>query len=114
MDDLDDWNTSKMSGQVSDLKWLAKSLPATYAYEVLPEEKANELRNRLDRGINTDESMRDAFQLITASGAELYLSTEIGKHYSLAQQALVEAAPDPATQRSLISLLDSLHPDKST
>jgi hypothetical protein len=67
MDDLDDWHTSKMSDQVSDLKWLAKSLPATYACEVLPEKKANELRNCLDKRINISESVTDALQLITDS-----------------------------------------------
>jgi hypothetical protein len=51
--------------------------------------------------------------LITDSGAELYLYTEIEKNYTLAQEALRAATPEPVAEKALISLLDSLHPDKS-
>lgn len=113
MDDLDDWHTCKVSDQVWDLKWLSKSLPATYACEVLPEKKVNELRNCLDQRMNDSDSVTDALYLIADSGAELYLYTEIEKNYTLAQGALREATPEPAAEKALISLLDSLHPDKS-
>jgi geranylgeranyl diphosphate synthase, type I len=113
MDDLDDWHTCKVSDQVGDLRWLSKSLPATYACEVLPEKKANDLRHCLDQRMNGSDSVAEALNLITDSGAELYLYTEIEKNYTLAQEALRAATPEPVAEKALISLLDSLHPDKS-
>lgn len=113
MDDLDDWQTSKASGHVNDIKWLAKSLPATFACEVLPAKKADELRNWLDLRIISSDSATDALQVIDDSGAELYLYTEIGKNFTLAKEALKEANPEPEAGKVLNLLLDSLYPDKS-
>lgn len=85
-----------------------RSLPIVYALNMYPSSKQRLLLNSLNRAPQDHQMAQDAWNLIEASGAGLYVKIEIDRHHQKALDALDLAHPLSPARDELYSLVNAL------
>jgi geranylgeranyl pyrophosphate synthase len=109
LDDLEDYQVDE-SMQLpllmnSDSR---RSLPVVYALNMYPPATRQLLLQDLQQAKEDRQSAQEAWDLIEACGAGLYVKMEIENHHQKALQALDLAQPLPPARQELIDLLNEL------
>ncbi len=108
LDDLDELQHPPDDGLQAWAGNMVHSLPVVYALEVYPEVDRNRLRkvlHDLQAGIG---SIGQVVDLIEASGATLYLATEMERNRTMALKALAQAASNDLAGTALADLIRAL------
>ena len=107
-DDLDDVRPPQGSGSAGQKKPFARSLPAVFALDVLPHQKAEELRGYLQAAEHSTEAAHAAVSLIDQCGAADYVLIEMERHKGEALKALERANPLPPAGVALAKILQEI------
>ena len=108
LDDLDEVRSPDGDGVPGQKPGLERSLPAVYALEVSSKAKRALLRKYLVDAPHNPTSADEALKLIDASGASIYILTEIERHRALASEFLTSAHPNQPAGDELSQLLHNL------
>jgi geranylgeranyl pyrophosphate synthase len=102
----DDWNDLRPREGKSDLaRGSELTLPVAFALNVLPPERRARLRACLQAASHSTSAEAEAYAMIEAAGAELYLATLATQHREQAKAALAKACPPSTARDKLAELL---------
>jgi geranylgeranyl pyrophosphate synthase len=108
VDDLEDFQILLNSGEIASPRSMERSLAATYAHDVLPDETKDEFI-QLTRSDSPQKEMGDKLiGMLDDCGAGLYMVAELEKHFDLGLASLVEAQPAPPTGDKLEAIIRAL------
>jgi hypothetical protein len=108
VDDLEDFQILLNSGEIASPRSMERSLAATYAHDVLPDETKDEFI-QLTRSDSAQKEMGDKLiGMLDDCGAGLYMLAELEKHFDLGLASLVEAQPAPPTGEKLEAIIRAL------
>lgn len=109
LDDLADFRNFQNADRKRGVEHFRRSLPASYALEVLSPPLRDRLSECLAAG-EGDEAGAELADLLDRCGAELYLIAEIERQKAKARRALEQAAPAEPAGEALRAFLDQLDP----
>jgi geranylgeranyl diphosphate synthase type I len=108
LDDLEEVKSlqdHRSSGHWAEVR---RSLPVIYAMDVYPKSIRDRLRDCLSMAHESSEAAEEALELVTKSGAVLFIQTEIEHHGFEARSGLIQAAPLSPAGELLNSFLSHL------
>jgi geranylgeranyl pyrophosphate synthase len=85
-----------------------KSLPISYALEVLPPDQKNKLQNLIPRIDESSGVFDQILEILVGSGVSAYLEAALYKHYTLAKNAITSDIFRSPAQIELLTILDRL------
>jgi geranylgeranyl pyrophosphate synthase len=111
LDDLGDFRTLTSSGESILSPDAGRSLAVAYARDVLPPDQRVALMEMIPSASANAKATQKVIELLTESGAGLYLDIEIERQRELGLQALLTTDPQPPAGETLLSLLTDLGKD---
>ncbi len=111
LDDLGDFRTLTSSGELILSPEAGRSLAVAYARDVLPADRQVALMEMIASASANAKATQKVIELLTESGADLYLDIEIERQRELGRQALLTTNPQPPAGEILLSLLTDLGKD---
>jgi geranylgeranyl pyrophosphate synthase len=109
LDDLEEFQIAPKSGKhFLNLTDKNLSLPLSYAYSVLTEEQQSFLSRKIERAKFDSDAAQSVLEMLDNVGVASYISMELSRHASLAQEALGQARAVDPTRGILVDLVNTL------